>query len=81
MYRSNGQTLPPALLFIQITGVTVLAGMDHDIPRSDPKVAAVTGLSLACVVYQCCAKPILDEQDFKIKKARMEAKKAMSKKK
>lgn len=59
---------------------------DNPVPVSElhpaaMAIAAVLGLSLACVVYQCCAKPILDEQDFKIKKARMEAKKAMSKKK
>ncbi|CAE7367666.1 unnamed protein product [Symbiodinium natans] len=43
-------------------------------------LAAAIGLSLACAVYQCCAKPILDEQDFKNKKRKMEARKAAGKK-
>ena len=30
--------------------------------RKPPFRPLLSGLSLACAVYQCCAKPILDEQ-------------------
>lgn len=61
-----------------------LATIDLRVPVSELNastllLAAILGLSLACFAYQKCAKPVLDEQDFKRQQARKEARKAREK--